>query len=772
MSTLINILGLGIGLTACILLLLYVAHEWNFDLQSKNARRSYQVMNNLKDDKGNIFTTFLGSATALAPAIKQQIPEIAYVSRTNYDAVGLLGNGEKVFKRNFRFAEPDIFEVYDFKFIDGNPRTALTDANTVILTESTAKLLFQSTDVVNKFVRFENKIQLKITAVVKDMPDNSSYKPDYILPWALYANSNTSVKNPDWNNYSFITLLVLKPGTDPKLIDEKINALVKRNTKSTNQSYFIYSLNDFYLRGNFVNGKTVGGNIERLWLFGGLTIGILLIACINFINLVTAKSEKRAKEIAIKKTLGANRKSLVVQFLMESLVLTLIALALAVILAELLLPKFNHMLQINLSITYFNFYSWISLIVAVATTALVAGSYPAFYLSSRNPAQNLKRNPSGRMFNFSLRQVLVVIQFCFSIFLVIGAIVIYQQVKYANDKPSGFDKDVLVQMPMQGLLNEKYNLLEDKLKKSGAVESMAKLSVGLSHDGSMFNDIEWPGMAQRENKIPFTRIATTYNFIKTSGVRMISGRDFSEKYASDSSAVLLSQSAQKIMNLKNPIGQKIKIFGQTYNVIGLFNDFVWNTPYKSNDPLVVYFNKEYLGNITMRLNSKSNLLQNVDKIATITKALNPAYPVEIDFLSSLYKQKFETEQKLGILSGLFGGLTIFISCLGLYGLVAYSAEQRTKEIGIRKVLGASLFQLMQLLSFSFLKIISFAIIIAVPLSIYLMNNWLKTFEFHTNIKWWVIPVSATVTLLTALLTVSFQTYKSAKANPINALKYE
>ncbi len=771
-SSFINVVGLAIGLAACLMLLVYVSYEWNFDRQSKNADRTYTIMNNIKDDKGDVIVTFQGSATALAPAIKQQIPEVSYISRTNYGDLGLIGNGDKAFRKSFRYAEPDIFQIIDFEFVEGNAVNALNDINSIILTESTAKLLFGTSDVLNKSVRYENKTDLKITGIIKDLPHNSSFNPDFILPWGFYASSNWSVKNPDWNNYSFITLFVLKPGSDANLTNQKINTLVSKNVDSPMQSYFISTLNDLYLHGNFENGKSAGGNIEKIWLFMGLVLGILLIACINFMNLSTARSEKRAKEVAIKKTIGANRTSLVIQFLTESIILTLIAVVLAISLAELLLPTFNNLLNTKLSINYLNINSWISVLAAALITGLIAGSYPAFYLSSFNPIQNLKRYTSNRFFDFNLRQILVVVQFSFSIILIVGTLVIYQQIQYAKNKSIGFDKDVLIQMPQQGLLEEKYKLLKDKLINAGAVESMTQLSVGLSHNGASFSDINWPGMTKKENSIPFNRIASSYDFIKTSGIKLISGRDFSEQYASDSNAVLLSTSALKTMGLKNPIGQIIKIFGTKYNVIGVFDDFIWDTPYKSNDPMVVYFEKGYLSNITMRLNPKNDLQEHIDQITKITKELNPAYPVEIDFLSTIYAEKFESEQRLGVLSNLFSGLAIFVSCLGLFGLVAYSAEQRTKEFGVRKVLGASLFNLMQLLSLSFVKMILFSIIIAVPISYYLMNKWLMNFEFHTEISWWIIPLAGFGTLVMVLVTVSFQAYKSAKANPVVALKYE
>ncbi|WP_426328449.1 ABC transporter permease [Pedobacter sp. R-06] len=772
-SSFINVIGLAIGLAACLMLLLYVTYEWNFDKQAKESANVFTTMTNIPGDNGKISGTFEGSTTAFGPVIKQSLPELRYMARMDYGGRNLIANGQNAFKRQSKFAEPDILKMYDYEFIYGNASTALSNPNSVILTESTAKILFGTADVLNKSVRFKDRLDLNITGVIKDQPDNSSNKFDYLMPWSLYETIDRSAKDLNWSNYSFVTLVMLKSGANLDLVNQKINQIEKKNNTNNQQSQVLFPLAKLHLYGKFEDGKSIGGAVEQIYLFVGLAFGILLIACINFMNMATAKSEKRAKEVGIKKTIGANRTSLIIQFLTESMMLTFIAVIFSIAILEIFLPTFNNLLNIKLNISYFNNTSWMGIIGIVLATGLIAGSYPAFYLSSFNPIQTLKRKiKSGGFFSVGLRQVLVVGQFCFAIILIISTLVIYKQIQYIKNRPVGFDVNALVEMPQDGELKTKYELLRTELLKSGAVTSMFQSSVSLSHHGRNFAGIEWEGMLKATNNQLFNQVITTYDFIKTNGIKLTNGRDFSENFASDTSAVMVSASAAKVFDYKNPVGKTITIFGDKFNIIGVFDDYVWDSPYKSNNPMVVFFDKNQTGNITMRLNENNSLQSNIETIGRITKTLNPAYPLEINFLNNVYAEKYNSEKTLGILSNLFGGLAIFVSCLGLFGLVAYSAEQRTKEFGVRKVLGASLLHLMQLLSFSFVKMIVVAIVIAIPLSYYLMNKWLMKFEFHTEISWWIMPIAGFGTLLMALITVSFQAYKTANANPVDALKYE
>jgi putative ABC transport system permease protein len=772
-SSFINVIGLAIGLAACLLLLVYVSYEWNFDKQGKNSANLYTIMTNIPGDDGKIANTFEASTTALGPLLKAEVPEIKHLTRMNYIKKALIANGENGFKKDGKFAEPTILKLFDFQFIAGNAATAMTNPKSVILTESMANVLFGSTQVLNRTVRYQDQEDLTVTGVIKDMPDNTSIKFDYLMPWAFYEMIDSDAKDLNWGNFSFVTLFLLDPQADPVAVGKKVDKVVKTHLDQVSQPYSIYQRSQLHLYGKFSNGVSIGGDIDQIYLFVGLAFGILMIACINFMNMATAKSEKRAKEVGIKKTIGANRSSLIMQFLTESMVLTFVAVILAIALLEIFLPTFNQLLGIKMDIAYFNATSWIGILGIVFATGLIAGSYPAFYLSSFNPIQTLRRKiRSTPIFSINLRQVLVVGQFSFAIILIISTLVIYRQIQYVKNKPLGFDINALIEIPQDGELKGKFELYKDKLLRSGAVTNVNRASSKMAHRNSNFLDIRWPGMVQERNLTMFNKVITGYDFIKTNGIKLIAGRDFSEQFASDTAAILISTSAAKVMNLKAPVGQTLTIMDDKYTVIGLFDDYVWDSPYKSNNPMVLMYAKNSTNFITMKLNTANNLQQNIETVTKITKEINPAYPVEINFLDSVYADLLKKEKILGILSNLFGALAIFVSCLGLFGLVAYSAEQRTKEFGVRKVLGASVANLMQLLSVSFIKMIVVAIIIAVPISYYAMNKWLTNYQFHTEISWWIVPIAAFSTLAMALLTVSFQAYKSAKANPVEALKYE
>jgi len=772
-SSFINVSGLAIGLAACMLLLLYVSYEWSFDKQWKDAGQIYQVLTNYENFKGEVESTGKITANTIGLVLKQDYPEVEAMSRLDWGGPKLIANGTKSFKKKGRFADAGILNIFDYTFISGDQRTALNGPNNVVLTASMAKLLFGTTDVLNRTLRFENQENLKVTGVIEDLPENISVYFDFLLPWSLSEKLYPWLKEPQWTNFNWVTLVKLSPAADVDKMNSTVKDIIKKNESDASSSHFLFPLSELHLHGSFTKGKSTGGKIEQVRLFMGLAIGILLIACINFMNMATAKSEKRAKEVGIRKTIGATRTGLIGQFLTESFVLTICSAIMAIVLIEICLPLFNNLLGIELNISYSNTYLWIGLAAVVILTGLIAGSYPAFYLSSFNPVQVLKkRNLKRRIQAVSLRQVLVVGQFCFAIILIIATAVIYKQIQFIKNRPVGYQINQLVEMPQDGELTPKFELFKTRLLQSGAVTSLYQSSATMSADGSSTWGVEWPGMSPADKQFVFNQIATTYDFIKTTGVKLIQGRDFSKLYASDTAAIMLSQSAVKQMGFAAPVGQIVKYHDVNCTVVGVFQDFIWGSPFHSDRPMIVAYNKDWNGLITMRLNAERPATENIAVIERVAKEMNPAYPVEVSFVDQLYAGKLKTQKVLGILSNLFGGLAIFISCLGLFGLAAYSAEQRTKEIGVRKVLGASVASLMQLLSFSFLKMVTLSIVIAIPVAYAIMNNWLKSFEFHTSLSWVIILVASAATLAIALFTVSFQAYRAAKANPVDALKYE
>jgi putative ABC transport system permease protein len=770
----INIVGLAVGLSACLLLLLYVNYELNFDRQYKDADKIYQVMTNFQDASGKVTSTGRSPGNGIALAIKAKIPEIDAVTRIGGGDDNLIANQQKSFKKSDLFADPDILKVYNFEFIAGDPSSALNTPNSVVLTDKTAELLFGNTNVINKSVRYRNRFDLKVTGVIKDLPVNTSIRFDYLMPWSFYENVETWVKNPGWSNFSFLAMAKVN---NPALLD-RINAKVKKlfneNFKESRNENFLFPLADLHLHGEFVNGKSAGGDIERIYLFLGLAFGILLIACINFMNMATAKSERRAKEVGIKKTIGATRASLISQFLTEALLLTFVAAVIAVAFVEVSLPLFNNLLTLEITIEYTNAGYWLGIFTVALATGVLSGVYPALFLSSFNPIQTLKKKTArGTVVPINLRQVLVVGQFCFAIMLIIGTLVIYRQIQFIKDRPVGYSLNLLAEMPQDGELSNKFELFKEQLLKTGAVTAVNQSSRSMTHVSNWFYGFKWQGSNKKDEEIVFNRLQTTYDFVKTTGVEILSGRDFSARFASDTAGILLSNSAVKAMKLKNPLGTIVDLFGNKLTVIGVFKDFLWDSPYHSARPMVINFDDENgRGNINMRLNPDKSLGRNIELISGLAKQMNPNYPVQISFVNELYNAKLQSEKILGILANLFGGIAILISCMGLYGLVAYSAEQRTKEFGVRRVLGASVGNIMNLLSLSFLKMVFVAACIGVPLAYYVMNRWLVNFEFRTTISLSIVLVSITGTALIAFFTVSFQAYKAAKANPVEALKYE
>ncbi|WP_316749798.1 ABC transporter permease [Pedobacter gandavensis] len=774
-ASLINISGLAIGLAACLMLLLYVAYEWNYDRGYKNKDNIYHVMVNFADQNKQITATGDQAPNILAKTLKEEIPEIEHIARILWPVKRLLATGENNLKVEGRYADAEILKIFDYQFISGNPDKAFNDPNSVIITESTAKRLFGSTDVLNKVIKYENQVNVKVTGVIKDHAANTTYKFDCLIPWTLSEKLDSWAGKANWGNFFAYTLLSLKKEVNVTQFNQKISNIIVKHAPSdtTDPSVFVEPLLNLHLYGEYENGHPSGGRIDQLRFFVALALGILIIACINFMNLATARSQKRAKEVGIKKTIGASRKSLIMQFLLESLLLTFVSVVLAVILVELALPKFNELVNIQLELNYTNPLAWLAALALIFFTGVLAGSYPAFFLSSFSPIQTMKKAVNAKKgFSLNFRQVLVVVQFSFAIVLIVGTLIVYQQLQYIKNKPLGYNVNSLLEMPHEGNLYPKFDLLKERLLASGAVTGVTQSSGSISTPNSNSSGMEWEGMDESGKRMSFNQIYTNYDFIKTNGIQLVEGRDFDPKIASDKTALMLSETAIKTMGLKEPVGQKIKLWGMDRTIVGVFKDLTWGDPAKRNLPMLIGFNPQNSDVINMRMNPLNSSAQNIALITQITKEINPEFPVDIKFVDSLIEVKFENEKILGILSNLFGGLAIFISCLGLFGLSAFSAEQRTKEIGVRKVLGASVSGLVKLLSLDFVKIVLIALVIAMPVAYWMMDKWLSKFDYHVAIGWPVFMLTALSTLTVALLTVSWQAYKAAKTNPVEALKYE
>nr|WP_068890246.1 ABC transporter permease [Pedobacter panaciterrae] len=767
--TLINVGGLAIGLASCMVLLMYVAYEWSYDKQFKDYDKTYVVYNNTKANT-QVFS-WAWTPGVMANEVKEKIPGVAYASHSTYPYDQLISNGEKKFKKSVVYAEPSFLKILNYKFIKGNPDKVLKEVNSVILTETMAKNLFGDEDPINKTVKFNNKYILKVEAVIEDIPANSSIRFELLMPWAMYANDNPWVKNSGWGGNFCLTLVQLQDNS----FFEKANGLMKgiytRNSKDANGQALLHPLSRWHLYGDFENGKSIGGKIDQIKIFFILAFCILLIACVNFMNLSTARSEKRGKEVGVRKAIGSSRKSLIGQFITESMLLAIMGMIIAFVLIEVSLPYFNGLLNIQLAINYQDLKFWLALVSLTLITGFIAGSYPAFYLSSFEPVKVLKGASNIGNSSLSVRKILVVFQFSFATCLIICTAIIYQQLNYIKNKPIGYNNGGLIEMPIQGNFSnkEKLDVLKDQLIKSGAVTNVTYFSTPLGDEGNNTFSISWPGKNVND-KVLFNYRNAGFDFIKTIGAQLVSGRDFLIK--TDSLNVVVNEAAVKVMGLKQPIGTKIEWDGTKITIIGVMKDIITESPYQNSKPMIIYNRAEEFSNIIVRLDPSQNLSTSVDKIDGIVKSLNPDFPIERRFVADTYEYKYQNETLLGILSNWFGGFAIFISCLGLLGLALFIAEQRKKEISIRKVLGASTANILTLLNKDFVKLVCIANLIAFPLAYIIINKWLSAYEFRVGISALPFVIAGVLSLIIAILTVSVQSVKVAKSNPIDALKYE
>ncbi len=770
--SLINAGGLALGMASCLLLLLYVAYHFNYDKQFDNIDNIYLVENNQPGD-GKIYT-FASTPRLAAAAIKTEVPGAVRTVRTvTYTAEGLLTYKNNSFKKAGMFADDGFFNIFSYHFIKGTANNALKLPNSIVITQKLAKTLFGDEDPINKIVKRNNQLPLTVTGVIEDVPANATFQFEFVLPWIMFEDTNSWAKNSDWGSNFARTVVQLKDPSALTRANMIMKNMVERHNNGNKNQLFLYPFSKLHLYSEFVEGKTVGGMIDQMKLFITLAICILLVACVNFMNLSTARSEERAKEVGIRKAIGSSRSSLVSQFITESVILSLLSTIVAMLIVVLSLPYFNTLLGIQLILPYSNVLAWVAIICIGLFTGILAGSYPAFYLSAFEPIKVLKGMFKGGGSALPLRKVLVVVQFGFAVFLITATICIYRQIKFVQEKSAGFDKNNLVEIPIEGDLGKNVEVLINQLKTDGIVTNGSVFSQSMTDSGNNTWGISWPGKRD-DQTILFDVFRAGNDFIKTAGVKLIDGREFSGAYPTDTAGktVMINESAAKVMNLKNPVGSLIKWGDSQLTIVGVYKDFVWGSPYEKTRPMI----SQYIGNngniIELRLNQNKSISANIQAINKALKTYNPAYPPTVRFVDSDFEKKFKNEQLLATLSNLFGGLAIVISCLGLFGLAAYAAEQRVKEIGVRKVLGATVINLATLLSKDFLKLVAIAIVIAIPLSVWGMNKWLQKFEYRITLSWWMLAAAGLITVFIAIVTVSYQAIKAALANPVKSLRSE
>lgn len=762
-----NILGLTIGITCTILIFLWVQDERAYDKFHSNYSNIYQVIAH-RNFNNQIFTD-RNMVMPLGKSLENASPQIKNAVVTTHRQSHVLTYGDAKLKKQGYFVSEHFFDMFSWKFIKGNAATAIPDAYSIVLTQSAAKALFGNADPINKVVRIDNNYDAKVTAIIQDIPDNSSLQFDFINMFN-YSGDSEKRAMTNWQNSSWNVYVQMVPGANMETLDKTINDIKHQHDPNDKMStYFTFPMEKWRLYSDFKDGKNVGGMIEYVKLFSVIAIIILLIACVNFMNLSTARSEKRAKEVGIRKTLGSGKKQLILQFFFESIILAFIAFVFSVGAVYLLLPAFNTLIDKSLSLNIAQPLFWCGALAIILFTGLVAGSYPALYLSSFNPINVLKGTFTGGAKAVLPRRILVVAQFIISILLISATIIVYQQIQHVKHRDMGYNPDNLIMVPSSPDTRKNFAVIKQELQKTGLINSVTQTSSPITDIWWRSPAPDWEGKPA-DGEIIMAGIATDIDFTKTMGIKVLKGKDFSGT-PSDSSAMLLNKAAVEAMGLKNPIGTQMK-YGRSYTVIGITDNVVMGSPYQAVDPMFVFYDPQNSSSISVRLNNATHLQKSLQAIETIFKKYNPAYPFEYQFADQEFGKKFLTEDLISRIINIFAGLAIFICCIGLAGLASFTIQKRIREIGIRKVLGATVQQLLMLISKEFLKLVLIAFVIAVPLTWWFMNNWLEKYPYRVNISIWLFGAVGIIILLLTLVVVSLNTMKAAIANPVQSLRTE
>lgn len=780
--TAINIGGLALGMAVTLIIGLWIQDELTHNAYFKNKGSIAQVFQS---------QTFNGN-TGTGPAIPRPLEKalrdsyadnFKYLVMSSWNVSRYLKYKDKSLSKTGNFMQREAPEMLDLKILKGE-KDGLRELNSVMLSESVAKALFGDEEPIGKTLQVNNQYDVMVSAVYEDIPFNNSFNDsEYIMPWDKLVATQEWMKNAidQWGNNSFQMFVQIADNTTMEKVTATIRDVKKtlnEDTAEFNPQLFLFPMEDWYLRNNFENGKQVGGRIKYVWLFGIIGAFVLLLACINFMNLSTARSEKRAKEVGIRKSIGSHRNQLINQFLSESFLVVLLAYVMAILIVLLAMNGFNELSKKEISFPWDSGIFWLSSLIFILFTALVAGSYPALYLSSFRPVDVLKGTFRAGKHAGLPRKILVVLQFTVSVAFIIGTVIVMQQINHAKNRPVGYDKEGLVQIPtFSEDFAGKYDLMRSEFLGSGAVVEMSASSSPTTQIWSNRSGFEWEGKPDGfQEDLAWTEVTPEY--AKSLNLKIVEGRDFSREFASDSNAVLINQTALKYMGIIDPIGKFLKDDDEEdpsppLKIIGVVEDMITQSPYEPVKQGVYVFDKH--GNSSfynMRLNPNQSASHNLTIIEGVFKEHFPSLPFQYDFVDDEYGEKFAAEERIGTLSGVFTALAILISCLGLFGLTSFVAEQRTKEIGVRKVLGATVFNVWNMLSKDFLKLVVISCFIAIPISYYDMNGWLQDYPYHVILEWWIFALAVIGALAITILTVSFQALKAANANPVTSLRTE
>ena len=769
----LNILGLATGMAVALLIGLWVYDQYSFDKSLPDFGRLYRVQRNFYSNGDTL--TFRTTSLKLADALRNQIPEIEYVAESDWMGSHGLQVGDK--KLYIRGGQPggDFLKMFQFPLLYGNMNTSLKEPNSIVLTESTARALFGDKNPINQLVRYDNDQDLRVTGILKDLPANSSFEFKFLVPFSYYEKTHPYVQQQragSFGNNNLQIFVKLKPGTDYAQVAPKIRNIEHTEKGNTNAMYSYVTfqpLERWHLYSNYVNGKDMPGFLDYVKMFVLIGSLVLLIACINFINLTTARSEKRAREVGVRKAIGSQRKDLIIQFLSESLLLTGIAFGFCILFVRLAIPAFNSLTNSRLSIPFSKLSFWAVTVPAVLFTALIAGSRPAFYLSAFDPVKVLKGGGAVGKSASLPRKILVAVQFSCSIALIISTIIIFQQIQYAKNRPNGYDLNRVMVTDVNGDLEKNFTALKNELIQKGIVVSVSS-STSPATDVDWHSDLDyWPGKNAGET-VEMGTIFISEDYFETLAMKMMEGRNFVNDR--DTASVVFNEAAIKRLRLKNPMSQIIKWGGNSYKIAGVVKDALMMSPFSPADPTMFFTSPGIQQTLVYRLSPKIKNQEALEKLTAVFNKYNPGFPYVYSFADQEYAAKFQLEILIGKLAGIFAALAIFISCLGLFGLAAYTAEQRTKEIGIRKVLGASVSQVWILLSKDFLLLIGISCLVASPIAFYFLKNWLLKYDYRIEIGAGVFLISAAMALCITLVTISFQAIRAAVADPVKSLRSE
>ena len=778
-SSFINIAGLAVGMAVAMLIGLWIWDELSYDQHHPNYARIAQVMQH------QTFNGHKGTESSIPIPLESELRSkyghnFKYLAMASWQGEHILSHGEKMITQEGNYMDQDITKILSLAMLKGT-QDGLKELNSVLISQSTARALFGEGEPMGKMIKIDNTQEVRVSGVYADLPYNTTFHDlHFIAPWALYVSTQEWVRNArdqnQWGNNSFQLFAQVADQVDMAQLSTKIkNAKydkVDKDEKKFKAEIFLHPMQDWHLNSNWEEGVQTGGFMQYVKLFAIVGIFVLLLACINFMNLSTARSEKRAKEVGIRKTIGSVRGQLIRQFFSESFLVVFFAFVLAVVFILLVLPWFNEVADKKMQFPWNQPVFWLASLGFMVFTGLVAGSYPAFYLSSFQPIKVLKGTFKAGRFASIPRKALVVMQFTISITFIIGTIIVYQQIQYTKNRPLGYDNKgiVMVQMTSPDFAG-KFDLLRNELKSNNSIVEMAESSSPLTGVWSNNGGFNWEGKDPSLDA-EFATIWVTHDFGKTVNWQFNQGRDFSRDFTTDSSSLVINEAAVKFMNLKEPVGKKITWGDEDFTIVGVIKDMVMQSPYDPVKQTVYLLSYENVNWMNLKLNPAKSATESLAGVKAAFKKYIPAVPFDYEFADESFGEKFEAEERVGTLAAAFAGLAVFISCLGLFGLASFAAEQRTKEIGIRKVLGASVNNLWGLLSRDFVLLVLISCVLAVPIAYYYLHGWLQQYQYRTEISWWVFGFAALGAIAITLLTVSFQAIRAATINPVKSLRSE